>query len=677
MTHTFYVTTPIYYVNDRPHIGHVYTTTLADVLARHHRLRGEPAFFLTGTDEHATKVVDSAREHGVTTQEWADKNAQAFRDAFTEFGIDNDDFIRTTEERHKSRVLAYVGALLQSGDVYLGEYEGWYDAGQEEYVPDKKAKDQDFKSAINKKPLVRKKERNYFFKLTAYAEELIGRIERDEFRVVPEARKNEILARLRGTADDPLRDVVISRTGVTGWGIGVPGDPEHTIYVWIDALLNYLTTVDTPERRAAGCWPADVQFVGKDILWFHAGIWPALLLALQKVEGYGWVELPRVLYAHSFWTSEGQKMSKSLGNFVDLEKLREYASAFGLDALRYFLLTQGPLGTTDGDFSHERFVDVYNAHLANTLGNCVSRVATMTQRTFGGKLPAPGPEVEGAPELRAAAARAVEAVRVAVDEVALDDAVEAALALVREVDGFIERTQPFKLAKDEARRPEVATVLYHCAEALRIASLLLWPVLPGKVSELWAALGQGAYTAALADRGGGKLDEWSAWGGLAEGTAIEKAALFPRYQPPKVEGAPPKAKEPKAKEPNEPKAKEPKPAPAPAPGPKAEISYEEFAALDLRVARVLEAAAVPKADKLLQLTLQLADGETRTVLSGIRAWYEPEALVGRQVIYLANLAPRKIRGVVSQGMVLAANDADGSAVLLQAERGVPDGSKVS
>jgi methionyl-tRNA synthetase len=670
---TFYVTTPIYYVNDRPHIGHVYTTTLADVLARYHRLAGAPTFFLTGTDEHAAKVVDAAAERGLSTQEWADQNALAFRETFAELGIANDDFIRTTEDRHKERVLAYVKCLLDSGDVYLGEYEGWYDAGQEEYVPDKKAKELDYLSPINKKPLVQKKEKNYFFRITAYAEELIGLIERDEFRVVPKARKNEILARLRGSPAnpakgieaDPLRDIPISRTGGGEWGIKVPGDAEHTIYVWIDALLNYLTTVDTDERRAA-CWPADVQFIGKDILWFHAGIWPALLLALKKHSDYTWVDLPRVLYAHSFWTSEGTKMSKSLGNFIDLAKLREYAETFGLDGLRYFLVTQGPLGTTDGDFSHDRFVDVYNAHLANTVGNCQSRVATMTQRSFGGKLPAAADEVAGAAELRAAAEAAVAKVHAAVDTVALDDAAAAALELVRAIDGFIESTKPFKLAKDESKRGQVATILYHCAEALRIAGTLLWPVIPTKAGELLASLGRADDVAQLADRGLGQLEAWSAWGGLQEGSEIQKAALFPRYRPPKAE-----------KKPQEKKAKKPKKPKAPPPGPKDEITYEEFANLDIRIARVVSAEAVPKADRLLHLKLQLADGELREVLSGIREWYEPETLVGRQVVYLANLAPRKIRGIVSQGMVLAANDVGNSAVLLQAERELPDGAKVT
>lgn len=654
---TFYTSTPIYYVNDQPHIGHVYTTTLADVLARHHRLRGDDTFFLTGTDEHATKVVDAAKERGLETQAWADQNAQAFRETFARLGLSNDDFIRTTEDRHKSRVETYVKALLDSGDVYKGVYEGWYDAGQEEYVPDLKAKEQEFKSAINGKPLIQKKEENYFFKLSAYAAELSQLISDDVFRVAPEARKNEILGRLK-----TARDVPLSRTGLVDWGIKVPGDAEHSIYVWIDALLNYLTTVDTDERRKY--WPADVQFIGKDILWFHAAIWPSLLLALRKVSGYEWVELPRVLYAHSFWIREGRKMSKSLGNFVDLAEIDSYVETFGLDGLRWFLVTQGPLGTNDGDFARERFVDVYNADLANTLGNCASRVATMTQKSFGGTLPAVGPAVEGASEVQAAAEAAFAKSQAAVDAVAIDASAAAGLEIVRAVDGFIERTQPFKLARDEAKRGELGTILYTCAEALRIASLILWPVIPTKVEAFWEATGQ-PYAASIG-AGQGQLTSWAAWGGSKEGAPFGKVNLFPRYKEPK---APKPQAQPKKK-------KAPKPK-APPPGPKDEISYEEFCALDLRIARVEAAIAVPKADKLLQLTLRLADGETRTVLSGIREWYQPEDMVGRQVVYLANLAPRKIRGVMSQGMVLAGNDVGNAAVLLQPIKELPDGAKVS
>ena len=527
---TFYITTPIYYVNDRPHIGHVYTTTVADVIARYHRLMGDDVFFLTGVDEHAAKVVDAAAERGLTAQAWADQNATAFRDTFARLGITNDDFVRTTVPRHKELVQQYLAALLTTGDVYAGQYEGWYDAGQEEYVPDAKAKDSDFKSPINGKPLVRKTEKNYFFRLSAYREPMLRLLQQGEtvagsrFAVEPDARRNEILSRIR-----EMEDVPISRSGQTGWGIPFPGDETQTVYVWIDALFNYLTFADAGDRRRY--WQsAATQLIAKDILWFHAAIWPALLLALQKCEGYGWVNLPSRLYAHSFWISEGQKMSKSLGNFVDLEKIDQFVATFGLDALRWFLATQGPLGTNDSDFAEAKFIETYNTDLANAIGNCTSRVAKMTSSYFGGVLPAP---LAVSDEHRLDAARAVTEYHACMAEIDLGGAAAAAMSLVRGIDGYIERTAPFKLAKDPANLPEVGTILYNCAETLRVVSVLLWPFAPAKIEELWRRLGCGPYAEALADRGRGSLTDWTEWGQLAPGTPITAGEpLFPRYQRP-------------------------------------------------------------------------------------------------------------------------------------------------
>lgn len=517
---TFYVTTPIYYVNARPHIGHVYTTTIADILARYHRLRGDDTFFLTGTDEHAAKVVAAAAERGLGPREWADQNAAAFQETFARLGISNDDFVRTSQPRHIQKVTAYFRDLTDTGDVYAGEYEGWYDAGQEEYIPENKAKEYEYRSPITGRPLIRKREKNYFFRLSRYQDELLGLIERGEFVIEPEARKNEIVARIR----EGLNDAAISRTGTGGWGIPIPDDPEQTIYVWIDALFSYLSTVDTDERR--GYWPADVHLIGKEILWFHAVIWPALLCALKR-------PLPKRVYAHSFWIAEGQKMSKSLGNFIGLEQLDDVARRFGLDALRYFLATQGPMGTTDADFSEAKFIENYNADLANTLGNCFSRVANMTARYFGGRLPDPGPPVRMMKEgLSGVAGRCVSRHRSAMESLQPDEAAAAALGLISEIDSYIEQTQPFKLAKQKEMLPEVGTILYNCAEAMRIASLLLWPVMPGRIEELWRRIDCGWYAEVLADRGRGQLGEWTSWGYLRAGTPVTKGdALFPRYRP--------------------------------------------------------------------------------------------------------------------------------------------------
>ncbi|QDU72493.1 methionine--tRNA ligase [Mucisphaera calidilacus] len=521
---TFYVTTPIYYVNDRPHIGHVYTTTIADVLARYHRMRGDDVFFLTGTDEHAAKVVDAAAERDLTPQQWADRNAEAFETTFRRLGMTHDDFIRTSQDRHKQKVSEYVTALLNSGDVYEGTYEGWYDAGEEEYVPENKAKENDFKSAISGKPLVRKTEKNYFFRLSAYRQQLIDHFNANPTFVQPDARRNEILNRIAEAEDVP-----ISRTGMEGWGIKVPGDDSQTIYVWIDALFNYLTTVDTPERRHY--WPADVHLIAKDILWFHAAIWPAVLLALSKCEGYDWVALPRQIYAHSWWIAEGRKMSKSLGNFIDLEKIDYYVETFGLDALRWFLTRYGPMGTTDADFAHDAFVEAYNQDLANTFGNSTSRVTKMLHKYFDGTLPE---DVAFDDVLKEAAEKTTASYHENINQLRLADALgNGPLALVQEIDAFIERTAPFKLAKQEEKLPEVGAILGRCAEALRIASLNLAPVLPNQVAELWQRFNSQSYAAEI-ETGGGDLDNWTSWGGLMPGDTLAQGdPLYPRYQPPK------------------------------------------------------------------------------------------------------------------------------------------------
>ncbi len=524
-TETFYVTTPIYYVNDRPHLGHVYTTMVADVVARYHRLKGQDTFFLTGVDEHAAKVADKAAECGKTPQEWADENAAAFREVFARLKMTNDDFVRTSDDRHKQRVTEYVRALIHSGDVYEGEYEGWYDAGQEEYVTENKAAEAEFRSAVNRKPLVRKKEKNYFFKLSAYREALLEYFDKHPEFVQPDARRNETVNRIK-----QAQDVPISRTGASGWGIPVPGDPEQTIYVWIDALFNYLSYVDTDDRRHY--WQSGaVHFLAKDILWFHAAIWPAMLMALRKVEGYEWVCLPRQIYCHSYWVSEtGQKMSKSLGNFLDPEALDNYVNDFGLDALRYFLATRGPLGVSDSRFSAELFAEIYNTELANTFGNSCSRVVKMIGKYFDGKLPEPGPRNEASDRHAGVAERAVRSYVDAMEGQQLGSAVlEGALLPVREVDAYVDETQPFRLAKDPENLSEVGAILYNCAEALRIASVLLSPFIPGAVEEFWKRIGCGVYPEALAS-GRGDLVAWSRWGQLKPGTPVEKGdPLFPRW----------------------------------------------------------------------------------------------------------------------------------------------------
>ena len=499
-----YITTPIYYVNDRPHIGHCYTTLVADIAARAHRLLGDDVFFLTGTDEHAEKVVAKAAEHGVSPQAWADRNAAAFEAAFAFMNFSNDDFIRTTEDRHKIKAAQYIQRLVDSGDIELGDYAGWFDASQEEYVTETVAKEHDYKSPVTGKPLEQRTEQNYFFRLDKYEPWLREQIEGGHIAVLPEARRNEVMGRLKGG----LNKVPVSRRikdGDADWGVVMPNDPAHRVYVWIEALCNYLTVVDTDDRRRY--WPPTVQFMAKDILWFHAVVWPAMLHALGETP-------PATVYAHAYFIAEGRKMSKSLGNFIEIDTLAAYADRFGLDALRWFLITQGPLGANDADFAYARFIEVYNADLANSVGNSISRVSNMIAKYFDGdithicdgrygfddgtalqiavaaleavgKAPTEARTFDFAADTAAAVTRA----QAAIEAVELDEALAEGLGIVRSVDDFISYAAPFVLAKQVGKRDgaedALAAILYSCAEALRIASLLLAPAMPQAMAELW------------------------------------------------------------------------------------------------------------------------------------------------------------------------------------------------
>ncbi len=524
MSQRTYITTPIYYVNDKPHIGHAYTTTICDVYARFMRFAGRDVFFLTGTDEHGLKVEKSAATRGITPQALADENAAEFRRVMTRLELSFDDFIRTTDAEHVRQVQAFVTRLTEAGAVYLGEFEGWYDEGQEEYHTENRARELDYKSPITGQPLVRAREKNYYFRLSAFQQRLEKLFEEHPDFVRPPARRNEVLGRLR----EGLADVPMSRTNFT-WGVAMPDDPDHVIYVWIDALMNYATALGlgdpSSERYAtrSAYWPADYHVIGKEILWFHAVIWPAMLMALD-------LPLPRCVYAHSFWIREGRKMGKALGNFIDLATIEQYIERYGLDAWRYYMVTQGPLGATDADFADAHFHEVYNTDLVNTVGNCSSRVSAMIGKYFDGTLPG---ETPGGSRLVVAdhdwptiCAEAVSEASSAVERLDLAGLTGAAVGLIRRVDAFINRTEPYKLSKDEARRDELGAILYQCAEATRIAALLMWPVTPGKSEALWAALGLEV------DPHAGKLHDLAAWGGLAKGQQIQKKALFPRVERP-------------------------------------------------------------------------------------------------------------------------------------------------
>ncbi|HUU60476.1 MAG TPA: methionine--tRNA ligase [Phycisphaerae bacterium] len=518
MAQTYYVTTPIYYVNDVPHIGHSYTTIAADVLARYFRAEGRDVRFLTGTDEHGIKIVKAAAEKGVSPKQLADQVVVHFQELWKDLNISNDDFIRTSSARHEKRVQALVQRLVEKDEIYAGNYEGLYDEGQEEFVTESVAREHDYCSPVNGRPLVRYSEPVYFFRLRKWIPRLLEHIRSNPGFIQPDARRNEVLSKLAQGPDD----LCISRAmeKLDHWGVPMPNDPTHSVYVWIDALSNYYTALGLPEigdggdGKAARYWPADVHLIGKDILWFHTVYWPCMLMALD-------IPLPRRVFAHGWWTSEGKKMSKSLGNFISRETIAEICREYSVDVYRYFLLRAVPFGS-DGDFSRDMLRTRYNAELANGIGNLLSRTVNMIERYFDGAVPAPGSPpgaaeaavIAAAADLRESAPTVMETCRfhVYLDKIS---AVEAA------TNRYIDATQPFKLAKDPARRDRLATILHTCAEAVRIVLLYLRPVMPEAADRGLEQLGAAA--------GAEALSRAAEWGRVAPQTRTHKGeSLFPR-----------------------------------------------------------------------------------------------------------------------------------------------------
>jgi methionyl-tRNA synthetase len=519
MSETYYVTTPIYYVNDVPHIGHSYTTIAADVLARFHRRQGRDVRFLTGTDEHGIKIVKAAAEKDMTPQQLADEVVVGFEELWRDLNMSYDDFVRTTEGRHEQRVQAIVQKLVDSDDIYLGQYEGWYDEGQEEFVTESTARENDYNSAISGKPLTRYSESSWFFRLSKWVPRLIDYIEANPIFVQPEARRNEVLSKLRQGVDD--LSISRQREKLGNWGIPMPNDPTHSVYVWIDALSNYITTLGWPEigdsQDGSGSryWPADVHLIGKDILWFHAVYWPCLLMALGQ-------PLPKCIFAHGWWTSEGKKMSKSLGNFVSREVISDICENYSRDVYRYVLLRLMAFGA-DGDFSRDALRQRYNVELANGVGNLLSRTVKMIGKYFDGVVPEAGEALPEVLELTDAADRLNATAPAAMAGCEFHTYLDGVMGLVDATNKFIEITEPFKL-KDESQRPRLATVLYTCAEAIRIVLTYLEPVMPDTAAKGLAMLGIDAVD--------GSLDELGQFGGprsLKPGTiAVPGDPLFPR-----------------------------------------------------------------------------------------------------------------------------------------------------
>ncbi len=471
MTDRFYITTPIYYPNGEPHLGHVYTTLAADTLARYHRLRGDDTRLLTGTDEHGIKMVKSAAEKGTEPRVLADQMSAVFRSTFERYHVTNDDFIRTTEPRHARAVQEIIRRMLASDDIYLGEYEGWYDEGQEEFVTETDAKARDYKSAISGRPLVRYTEKTFFFRLTKYAPKVLEHINANPQFIQPESRRNEVVSKLSAG----VNDLSISRTTLK-WGIPFPNDPSHVVYVWIDALSNYITALgyaSDDQTLFKRFWPVDVHLIGREILWFHTVYWPAMLMSLG-------LPLPRTVFAHGWWTANGQKMSKSMGNFIGLEQLATLEEKFGQDAIRFYILRAAPFGS-DLDWNDTDFAKCYN-ELANVVGNLLNRVLNMLGKYRGGVVPAVNPTED----IDRALLNAITALPAALDSayanIELQQAAVLPIELARQANGYVDATAPFKLAKDPAQAQRLDTVLGLAARAARDALIALLPVLPDKAA---------------------------------------------------------------------------------------------------------------------------------------------------------------------------------------------------
>ena len=599
---TFYLTTPIYYVNDKPHIGHAYTTILADVLTRFHRNSGEDVFFLTGLDEHGQKVQQAAEKHGVDPQKHCNEMAPRFLKLWENLHIQNDDFIRTTEKRHVDVVQHILQKVYDKGDIYEDEYEGLYSVSEERFITEKEADSGEFRD------IKELKEKNYFFRMSNYQQALIDHIKNNSDFIQPKHRKNEVLGFLK----QPLEDLCISRPkSRLGWGIELPFDSDYVTYVWFDALINYITApgYNVNEENFNKYWPANYHLIGKDILTTHSVYWPTMLMSAN-------IPLPQAIFAHGWWLIGESKMSKSLGNVVDpLGLIEEY----GVDPVRYYLMREMVLGQ-DASFTIESFIKRYNSDLANDFGNLLSRISNLLKKFFDGRIPQDQDDSAEGLDVKSKAVETVAIVWEKIEVMRVNEAIEIILQFVRSINKYIETKAPWKLAKEE---PEIAgKVLFTAAEALRVSAILLSPIMPNRTQIVLETLG--------ATESG--LD----WGGLTSGIEVKlHDPLFPRINIKKLENSVE----------NHGKKEELENV----------ITFDEFQNVELKTAKILKAEKVEGADKLLKLQIKVGD-ERRQIVSGIAQFYSPEELVEKMIVVVTNLKPATIFGIESNGMLLAAKN---------------------